>query len=294
MISYLVNPRQVTVIVKGRPYTVNKDDRRYDTVMSLIKDKDEDSLNTLLNKIEGISKKLAGLSITNEGIVTYVNKEGVEDVLPPALNKTIVAMYEQDVDSLEPLIKFWEKLKLNPSYRINRCLFDFIEANNIVINDNGNLIMYKIVGRTDDKEVFVDLYSHNIKQKIGQVIEIARNQVDDDIQKTCSFGLHAAIWNYLPHYGSCVNEKDAIILVEIDPQDIVAIPPDYNNSKIRTCKYVLLEEYFYKDGEMKDVLYRSYSDSNNNVDLDLDDDDEDDEYTFSDYDYDDDDNEDDD
>lgn len=288
MINYLLNSRQVSVIVKGKSYTISKDDKRYDRVMSLIKDKNEDELNLYLNKTEGINRKMKGLTITDEGVVTYINKDGVEDILSSSLINTLIAMYEQDVESVEPLIKFWEKLKLNPSYRVNRCLFDFIEANNIVINEKGNLIMYKIVGRTDDKEVFVDLYTHKIKQRLGESVpRLERNQVDDNIENLCSYGYHLCSWNYLPHYGSCVNELDAIILCELDPADIVAIPKDYNNSKIRCTTYTLLEEYFYKDGEMKDVLYRGYNNSFDDTNI-RDEDEEEYEYDYS-YDEDEDD-----
>lgn len=52
---------------------------------------------------------------------------------------------------------------------------------------------------------------------------------------------------------------DAILLCEVDPADIVAIPRDYNNSKIRTCAYTPLSEYTYDQGEIDKVLYRSYN-----------------------------------
>lgn len=52
---------------------------------------------------------------------------------------------------------------------------------------------------------------------------------------------------------------DAILLCEVDPTDIVAIPRDYNNSKIRTCAYTPLSEYTYDKGEIDRVLYRGYN-----------------------------------
>lgn len=263
MINYILNSTNGTlnVIVRGKPVTIKKATQpdKYNKVLQLIKDNDEDGIIKLFDVVTQVSTKL-GVTITKEGVVTYTNKEGQIEQLPASLNKTLVAMYEQDENSIEPLIKFWEKVRLNPSYRVNRCLFDFIEANNIVINENGNLIMYKIVARTNDPEVFLDLYTRKTEHRFGTPVDpMDRKDVDDNIDNTCSFGRHLASWQYLPHYGSCVNGKDAILLCEVDPTDIVAIPRDYNNSKIRCTTYTPLSEYTYDKGEIDKVLYRNYN-----------------------------------
>jgi hypothetical protein len=286
MINYILNSTNGTlnVIVKGKPVTVSKatQEDKYNKVLELIKDNDEEAIIKLFDVVTQVSTKL-GVTITKEGLVTYVNKEGQVESLPPSLNKTLIAMYEQDESSITPLIKFWEKVRLNPSYRVNRCLFDFIEANNIVINENGNLIMYKIVKRTDDKEVFLDLYTKKIEQRFNIEVRVNKNQVDDNIDVTCSQGLHCCSWQYLPYYGSAVSGHDAILLCEVDPADIVAIPRDYNNSKIRTCAYTPLSEYTYDQGEIAKVLYRGYN-TESLGDYDGDNDLEDEDYSYDDSD----------
>jgi hypothetical protein len=287
-INYILNSTNGTlnVIVKGKPVTISKEREidKYNKVLQLIKDNDEDAIVKLFDTATQVSTKL-GVTITREGLVTYTNNEGQVEQLPPSLNKTLVAMYEQDESSIAPLIKFWEKVRLNPSYRVNRCLFDFIEANNIVINENGNLIMYKIVARTSDPEVFLDLYTRKIEHRFGIELEpMERKDVNDDITVTCSQGKHVCSWQYLPHYGSCVNGKDAILLCEVDPVDIVAIPRDYNNSKIRCTTYTPLSEYTYDKGEIDKVLYRGYNPSLIIMDDTLDSDLEDEDYSYDDRD----------
>jgi hypothetical protein len=286
-IPYILNSTNNTlnVIIKGKPVTISKatQEDKYNKVLQLIKDNDEDGIIKYLDTATSISTKL-GVTITKEGVVTYVNDKSQVEQLPPSLNKTLVAMYEQDESSITPLIKFWEKVRLNPSYRVNRCLFDFIEANNIVINEHGNLIMYKIVKRTDDKEVFLDLYTKTFKQMFNVELRILRNNVDDNIDNQCSHGFHVCSWQYLPHYGSAVSGHDAILLCEVDPTDIVAIPRDYNNSKIRTCAYTPLSEYTYNQGEIDKVLYRGYNPSLIITDDTVDNDLEDEDYSYDDID----------
>ena len=248
-ISYIIFSNTLSVVVKGKTYTISKEDSKYVKALELTLNNKEEDLYRLLNVTSIIAEDL-GIEINN-GLVTY-NGES----LPKALNRMIVAMHEQRLTNIQPLINFWNKLKLNPSYRPLNFLSDFIEANNVVINESGNLILYKIVARTKEPDVFRDLYTGKFEHRFGVPVSMPRNKVDDNIDNTCSYGLHVCCWNYIPHYGSAVSGNDAIILVEVDPQDIVAIPRDYNNSKLRVCKYIPISEYKFADGQLKEVLFQ--------------------------------------
>jgi hypothetical protein len=182
-VNYLIFPTTLSVIVKGKTYTINKEDAKYAQVLELALNNEEEELYKLLNVTSVIAENL-GIEITN-GLVTY-NGEN----LPKALNRMIIAMHKQRLTNIQPLINFWNKLKLNPSYRPLNFLSDFIEANNVVINENGNLILYKIVARTKEKDVFIDLYSRTFKHEFGVPVSIPRNKVDDNIDNTCSQGLN--------------------------------------------------------------------------------------------------------
>jgi hypothetical protein len=76
---------------------------------------------------------------------------------------------------------------------------------------------------------------------VGNVVEIPRNQVDEDSNRTCSHGLHVANWNYAhTQFASSDASSDIMLEVEVNPADVVAIPTDYNNAKMRVCKYKVL------------------------------------------------------
>ena len=256
-ISYIIFSSTLSVVVKGKTYTISKEDSKYVEALDLTLNNKEEDLYRLLNVTSIIAEDL-GIEINN-GLVTY-NGES----LPKALNRMIVAMHEQRLTNIQPLINFWNKLKLNPSYRPLNFLSDFIEANNVVINESGNLILYKIVARTKEPDVFRDLYTGRFEHRFGVPLSMPRNKVDDNIDNTCSYGFHACCWNYIPHYGNAVSGNDAIILVEVDPQDIVAIPKDYNNSKLRVCKYIPISEYKFADGQLKEVLFQISEETSKN------------------------------
>jgi hypothetical protein len=68
-----------------------------------------------------------------------------------------------------------------------------------------------------------------------------RNAVDEDKERTCSYGLHFCSIQYLPSFSDSDGGKTMI--VKINPKDVVAIPADYNNTKGRTCRYEVVAEY---------------------------------------------------
>jgi hypothetical protein len=64
-----------------------------------------------------------------------------------------------------------------------------------------------------------------------------RNTVDDDQNRTCSTGLHFCSKEYLGSFGG-----QRILILKINPRDVVSIPTDYNASKGRACRYEIADE----------------------------------------------------
>lgn len=70
----------------------------------------------------------------------------------------------------------------------------------------------------------------------GNVVEMARETVNDNPEEHCSTGLHVGSYDYASSFGSVV------VLVEVDPRDVVSVPYDYNGQKLRACKYKVIKE----------------------------------------------------
>jgi hypothetical protein len=115
-------------------------------------------------------------------------------------------------------------------------LFLFLEANEVPLTERGTFIAYKRV-RGD----FKDIYTGTFDNSPGNVVEMSRQEVDPDANKTCSVGLHVANFSYAhQHYASKDASTDVILEVEVDPSDVVSVPVDYSNSKMRVSKYRVL------------------------------------------------------
>jgi len=79
----------------------------------------------------------------------------------------------------------------------------------------------------------------HILNAIGEEIEVVRNQVCDDKDLGCSKGLHAGSMKYATDFAS--NGK--VVIVEINPADVVSIPTDCSCQKLRTCAYKVVAEF---------------------------------------------------
>lgn len=153
---------------------------------------------------------------------------------------------------LDPLAAFIDKLMQNPSRSVVERLYSFLQRSNMPLSDDGYFYAYKIVNKD-----FLDLYTKKFDNSPGKVVSVERNEVDENAGNTCSHGLHVCGRDYLPLYGHVVTGTDKIVLVKISATDVVAIPREYNDSKMRVCSYEVLEEV--TDPELRKVIEsRSY------------------------------------
>jgi hypothetical protein len=154
-----------------------------------------------------------------------------------------------------------ENLMENPSYRAVNETYEFLEKNNLPITPDGCFLAYK---RVNDN--FMDVHSGSVLNKPAYamtdedratlpvtggkrkevvtalvdgvtVVSMPRNQVNDDKNQTCSEGLHFCSQEYLGHFGG-----SRVLILKINPRDVVSVPIDYNRSKGRCCAYQVIGE----------------------------------------------------
>ena len=128
----------------------------------------------------------------------------------------------------------------------------------------------------------MDIHSGSFDNSVGRICEMPRNRVCDDKDQTCSAGLHFCSISYLPSFSDRDGGKTMIL--KINPADVVSIPSDYNNTKGRCCKYIVVAEYM-EDWRSKVNRGESGWDSgiysSDGGDYEWDDEDEDEECSYS-------------
>jgi hypothetical protein len=111
-----------------------------------------------------------------------------------------------------------------------------LESCELPITSDGCFLAYKKI-RYD----YTDIKTGAMKNTLGVEVSMPRNEVEDDSSKTCAAGLHCAAFGYLSYYKSS-DADDRVVIVKVNPADVVSIPADYNNQKMRVCKYTVIDE----------------------------------------------------
>lgn len=266
--THFDNGKVITIYHNDSILTFNREENKelFLKVRELYKIGDYDTIAKLIVTPENINFRYANsdLSISKEGVVTI---DG--DVLPASLSKVIVSLYKEDAP-IDCFINFWHKLNQNPSNRARLRLYDFVDTKQITLLPDGDLLLYRVVRRTEIPGRYVDIYTGTIYQSIGDTISMRRALVDDDDTRTCSHGYHCCSYEYTNHYGNAKSGQDAVVNVKVNPANIVSIPIDYNGSKLRVCEFTILEENT-KLTEVRQTYYNNQLESSYNEDYEEDD-----------------------
>lgn len=230
----------------GESFTVQKDHINYEAIMKLIKAngamtklEDFKKLFSVKESIESFEFEGTKLILNDMEVEIHIDGKKEQTISSKLLNR-IIAIFKAEDEVLKEMqfvaiVRFIRNLYQNPSYRSVKELYGFLEKNDLPITQDGTFLAYKKV-RYD----YMDIHSGTFDNSIGKVCEMARHDVEDNSEVTCSCGLHACSFDYLENYGS--SDLDRIVVVEINPKDVVSIPTDYNHAKLRCCYYKVVDE----------------------------------------------------
>jgi hypothetical protein len=102
------------------------------------------------------------------------------------------------------------------------------------ITPEGHLLAYKGVG-----ENYLDIWSGKFPNHPGCEHSMPRNEVNDDANVGCSVGWHVGSYDYATGWAG---DNGHVMIVDVDPADVVSIPHDCSWQKMRTCRYKVVCE----------------------------------------------------
>ena len=253
MNSYIILNNSLVVVTGGKQYTLESTHPSYSKVIDAIKAGDWDTIPDLADVGKYINKTGQNKITVVDGVVMYGN-----DQMHNTLTTRLLDMLREGFD-IAPMIALLENLMANPTGTAIDEFYLFIEGSKLPITEDGCILAYK---RVDNN--YRDCYSHSVMNKPYSIMSIAeaghgpwiagdvttevvdgytvvsmpRQAVDADRSRECSTGLHFCSLAYLNNFKE---GSGHIILVKINPRDIVAIPHDYDNTKGRCWKYTVIE-----------------------------------------------------
>ena len=253
----LLNPNPtdgfLTVVVDGKQHTILASNPLFASAVSAFQIKDFDALMLALDP----SRKFLNLYAKYEQIEVKDGSVFVDgDVIQSVVADRIINFLADGVDCL-PIFKFITRLQLNPSKRAVDELYTFLEHKHLPLTETGTFLAYKAV-RND----FTDKHTGKFFNGVGEVLSMPRNKVDDDKNVGCSYGFHAGTLRYASEF-ACGSDK--MVLVEIDPADVVSIPTDCQFQKLRTARYKVVAEY---ERPLDEHVYESRFSTENDDDVD--------------------------
>ena len=191
----------------------------------------------------GVQKRLRNLSdkVTFDGDTIFYNGQAVTGPLVDHLLRVL----REGTQDYQPILKFWEKVNQNPSMRSREQLFTWLKSHEFTITEDGDILGYKGVARDRDgnftsisqgeAEVNGVTKKGAIPNPLGAVVTMDRSKVMDDPNVACHHGLHVGDWSYAKNFG-----RGAVLEVHVNPRDVVSIPKDSNQRKMRTCRYKVI------------------------------------------------------
>jgi hypothetical protein len=253
------NSLTVSFLDTAKVYNIDATHPNWQVVLDKLDVEDYEGLEELLSvkKAVEVYASASGVEVDDIGVKyngNYIDNYATQKILEFMKAKLPV----------KSLLNFVSKVMANPSRRAVQELYKFLEHGQMPLTPNGNFLAYKSV-----KENYMDWYSGKFSNTVGSEHTMARNDVCDDPDLGCSYGFHVGTLAYATEFNRGSNR---LMIVEVDPSDVVSVPHDCQNQKLRTAKYKVV-------GEFEKPLANDYSSQYNN-DEDEDEDGDDDDCEF--------------
>ena len=238
--KYIINATGIVFFHQNKPIKIEKSSVQYVRIIKafdLPESEQEAAILEILDQSAG-SFERDGFKITPEAVI-YKGEE-----LPEALADKVRAIAEEGLP-VSLFGNFWDNLQLNPSANSVRELYDFLSYKELPITEDGCFLAYKgltqngwsISGNKKTKVLKgkVDA-SGKIYNGVGEEIEVRRWDVDDNRDHHCSYGLHVGSLNYAEDFA-----QGMVVVVKINPKDVVSVPQDYSCQKCRVSAYKVID-----------------------------------------------------
>lgn len=244
--AYLVtggdNPT-VSIYLADKPYIIAGSHPNFEAIREKVNTGQWEGLRSLISFEEKAKEELASHGLDESNGIAIRNGEAYLNGyrLGGVLAQRLVERAEKGW-SITALSNFAAKLYKNPSKTSVSELYLFIEKADMPICEDGDFLAYKVV-----RHDYLDCHTGTISNAVGEIVAMPRFEVDDNRNNLCSSGLHFCSYAYLSTMTQSTKQDytgkgKRVVVVKINPSNVVSVPADYQNTKGRTCEYEVISE----------------------------------------------------
>lgn len=225
--KFTLTEDSLVLVWEGQSKTVRKGQPNFEKLRQALVSEDWDSIPKYLTVTKTLSEYAQGEFAFTDGKFFYR-----DIVLPSNMQRRMEKMATAGEDP-SVVLRFYERLRKNPSWRSVQQLFTFLDKDNIPFTKDGCFLTYKSV-RSDYK----DVHSGKWDNKPGVVNKMPRNEISDDPNEACHVGFHVGALGYTRSFGG-----GKMVICKVDPEHVVCVPYDSSQEKMRVCEYKVVGEW---------------------------------------------------
>jgi hypothetical protein len=230
---FVLNENNLSIFLNGKSYNINNVHLNFGKIVAGLKAGiDEDELIDLIQSdMKKEIAKAVGVEFKEDGTILMDGKP---------VSGSLIIRYRFMVENgfpLEGFKLFVQNLCQNPSKDSQEDLYDFLEACTLPITEDGHFLAYKKVNWK-----YTDCHTGTFDNHVGMIVEMSREMVDPIRKNTCSTGLHVCSRSYLDYFPG-----DHVMVVKVNPRDVVSVPVGHNKAKLRVCRYEVISELKSED-----------------------------------------------
>ena len=230
-VKWLRTKGNLIVINKGRSFTLKHGTYAYKTASKFINSNNIGDLELYISSEKFIEKYTKGDFKMRDGTLTSDKYSDINEVLKKKVSEFAINSFPYSA-----LKNFLKNIKKNPGKNSQSQLYDYLEHYNFPITEDGCFLAYKYVSESNGN--LYDSHTGEYLNNPGCIVSMDRKKCCDDPNTACSTGLHVAAYDYATSAGS----GQVIVVVKVNPKDVVSVPKDYQFQKIRCCRYEVLKK----------------------------------------------------
>ena len=227
--TYLLTEKSLSVVINDRTFIIRADHPNFKQACNAVLEEDWDNVKRLMDIP-------AAINVHSEGNIKFLhgNLYYKDEMIHNVVSTRILDLVRID-GNFKPLMRFLDRLMSNPSRRSVNELYTFLKHKNMPFTPDGKFLAYKSVRRD-----WTDHHTGKFSNEVGDTNSMVRNNVCDDAEIGCSYGFHAGSLEYAQSFGG---DQAHVVVVEIDPADVVSVPKDCDCQKLRTASYKVVGVY---------------------------------------------------